>query len=112
MNGRLSKVDMTARLLKLKKDIDDRNWFREWNDKERWAAQQALNSALDILDEYHYQGMLQKVLLYVTPAVATVTTVAVVSFNAMRKKKVNPEMTDEEYQVQWGNGAPDQYKHK
>ena len=54
MNGRLSKVDMTARLLKLKKDIDDRNWFREWNDKERWAAQQALNSALDILDENHY----------------------------------------------------------
>ncbi len=112
MNGRLSKVDMTARLLKLKKNIDERSWFREWNDKERWAAQQALNSALDILDEYHYQGMLQKVLLYVTPAVATVTTVVVVSFNAMRKKKVNPEMTDEEYQVQWGNGAPDQYKHK
>ena len=56
--------------------------------------------------------MLQKVLLYVTPAVAMVTTVGVVSFNAMRKKKVNPEMTDEEYQVQWGNGAPDQYKHK
>ena len=54
MNGSLSKVAMTARLLKLKKDIDDRNWFREWNDKERWAAQQALNSALDILDEYHY----------------------------------------------------------
>ena len=56
--------------------------------------------------------MLQIVLLYVTPAGATVTTVVVVSFNAMRKKKVNPEMTDEEYQVQWGNGAPDQYKHK
>tara|TARA_B100000131_G_scaffold211628_1_gene203491 strand:- start:761 stop:931 length:171 start_codon:yes stop_codon:yes gene_type:complete len=56
--------------------------------------------------------MLQKILLYVTPTVATVTTVAVVSFNAMRKKKINPELTDEEYQVQWGNGAPDQYKHK
>jgi cytochrome c-type biogenesis protein CcmH/NrfF len=54
----------------------------------------------------------QKILLYVTPAAATVTTVAVVSFNAIRKKKVNPEMTDEEYQVQWGNGAPDQYKDK
>ena len=54
MNGRLSKVDMTARLLKLKKNIDERSWFREWNDKERGAAQQALNSALDILDEYHY----------------------------------------------------------
>ena len=52
--------------------------------------------------------MLQKILLlYVTPAVATATTVAVVSFNAMRKKKVNPELTDEELQVQWGNGAPD-----
>ncbi len=57
--------------------------------------------------------MLQKILLlYVTPAVATATTVAVVSFNAMKKRKVNPELTDEEYQVQWGNGAPDQYKHK
>ena len=113
MNGRLSKVDMTARLLKMKRDIDNKSSWREWDAKERWAAQQALNSALDILDEYHYQEvMLQKILLYVTPAVATVTTVAVVSFNAMRKKKVNPEMTDEEYQVQWGNGAPDQYKDK
>ena len=54
MNGRLSKVDMTARLLKLKNQIDERSWFREWDSKERWAAQQALNSALDILDEYHY----------------------------------------------------------
>jgi hypothetical protein len=54
MNGRLTKVDMTARLLKLKNQIDSRSWFHEWNSKERWAAQQALNSALDILDEYHY----------------------------------------------------------
>ena len=55
----------------------------------------------------------QKILLvYVTPTLATVTTVAVVSFNAMRKKKVNPEISDEELQVQWGNGAPDQYKDK
>ena len=113
MNGRLTKVDMTARLLKLKNQIDNRSWFHEWNSKERWAAQQALNSALDILDEYHYQeGMLQKILLYVTPSIATVATVAVVSFNAMKRKKVNPEMTDEEYQIQWGNGAPDQYKDK
>tara|TARA_R100000742_G_C4194024_1_gene25194 strand:+ start:295 stop:459 length:165 start_codon:yes stop_codon:yes gene_type:complete len=54
VNGRLSKVDMTARLLKLKRDIDDRAWYREWNPEQRWAAQQALNNALDILDEYHY----------------------------------------------------------
>ena len=54
MNGRLSKVDMTARLLKLKKNIDERSWFHEWDDKERWAAQRALNNALDVLDEYDY----------------------------------------------------------
>ena len=54
MNGRLSKVDMTARLLKMKRDIDNRVWFREWDSKERWAAQQTLNNVLDILDEYHY----------------------------------------------------------
>ena len=55
----------------------------------------------------------QKILLvYVTPTLATVTAVAVVSFNAVRKKKVNPEISDEELQVQWGNGAPDQYKDK
>mgnify|MGYP003328175536 CR=1 FL=1 len=54
MNGRLSKVDMTARLTKLKRDIDNKSWYPEWDDKERWAAQLALNNALDILEEYHY----------------------------------------------------------
>ena len=54
MNGRLKKIDMESRLLKIKKGIDDKQWFREWSPKERWAAQQALNNALDILDEYHY----------------------------------------------------------
>ena len=54
MNGRLSKVDMTARLLKLKRDIDTKMSYPKWTSQERWAAQQALNSALDILDEYHY----------------------------------------------------------
>ena len=54
MNGRLSKIDMTARLLKLKRDIDTRAMYRDFTSKERWSAQQALNSALDILDEYHY----------------------------------------------------------
>ena len=54
MNGRLSKVDMTSRLLKIKNGIANKQWHREWDDKERWAAQQALNDALDILDEYPY----------------------------------------------------------
>ena len=54
MNGRLKKVDMTARILNIKRDIDKRSWYPKWDGKERWAAQQALNNVLDILDEYHY----------------------------------------------------------
>ena len=54
MNGRLKKVDMKSRLLNIKKGIDEKVWYPEWDDKERWAAQRALNNALDVLDEYDY----------------------------------------------------------
>ena len=54
MNGRLKKIDMTARLMQIKKGIDDKVWYPKWDSKERWAAQQALNNALDVLDEYDY----------------------------------------------------------
>ena len=54
MNGRLKKTDMEARLLNIKKGIDNKSWYPEWTSKERWAAQQALNNALDILDEFDY----------------------------------------------------------
>ena len=54
MNGRLKKVDMISRLNKIKTGIDSKQWYPEWDDKERWAAQQALNNALDVLDEYYY----------------------------------------------------------
>ena len=54
MNGRLKKTDMEARLLTIKKGIDNKSWYPEWTSKERWAAQQALNSALDILEEFDY----------------------------------------------------------
>ncbi len=54
MNGRLKKVDMEARLLKLKRDIDSKAWYPEWDSHQRWAAQQALNNALDVLSEYDY----------------------------------------------------------
>ena len=37
-----------------KKGIHEKVWYPEWNDKERWAAQQALNNALDILQEFEY----------------------------------------------------------
>ena len=54
MNGRLKKVDMKARLMGIKRGIDEKAWYPEWDDKERWAAQKALNNALDILDEFDY----------------------------------------------------------
>ena len=54
MNGRLKKIDMKARLMGIKKGIDNHTSYPMWTPKERWAAQQALNNALDILDEYDY----------------------------------------------------------
>ncbi len=54
MNGRLKKVDMESRLLKIKKGIDDHTWFPMWTPQERWSAQQALNCALEVLDEFDY----------------------------------------------------------
>ena len=54
MNGRLKKIDMESRLLKIKKGIDDHIWHPSWDDKERWAAQQALNNALEVLEEFDY----------------------------------------------------------
>jgi len=54
MNGRLKKTDMEARLLNIKKGIGNKSWYPDWDSKERWAAQQALNSALDVLDEFDY----------------------------------------------------------
>tara|TARA_B100000927_G_scaffold54842_1_gene41780 strand:- start:220 stop:384 length:165 start_codon:yes stop_codon:yes gene_type:complete len=54
MNGRLKKIDMRYRLNKIKAGIDSKQWYPEWDDKERWAAQQALNNALDVLEEYDY----------------------------------------------------------
>tara|TARA_Y100001963_G_scaffold149468_1_gene229032 strand:+ start:614 stop:778 length:165 start_codon:yes stop_codon:yes gene_type:complete len=54
MNGRLSKVDMESRILKIKKGIDEHVWYPEWDDKERWAAQRALNNTLEVLEEFWY----------------------------------------------------------
>jgi|TARA_B100001769_G_scaffold90786_1_gene69592 hemerythrin superfamily protein len=54
MNGRLTKVYMTAKVMTLKNSIDSKVWYPNWDSKERWAAQQALNNVLDILDEYSY----------------------------------------------------------
>ena len=54
MNGRLKKIDMTARLEMIKKGLDEHSWYPEWDDRQRGAAQRILNNALDVLDEYAY----------------------------------------------------------
>ena len=45
---------MASRHLRIKEGIHNKSWYPEWDDKERWEAQLALNNALDILDEYEY----------------------------------------------------------
>ena len=53
MNGRLSKVLMTAYIMRLKTGLDN-GWYPEWDHRQRGAAQRILNNALDVLDEYDY----------------------------------------------------------
>ena len=45
---------MEARLLTIKKGIDNKSWYPEWDDRQRGAAQRILNNALEVLDEYDY----------------------------------------------------------
>ena len=52
MNGRVRKVDLVPRIHKIKTGIHNKSWYSDWTEKERWAAQQALNNVLDVLDEY------------------------------------------------------------
>ena len=54
MNGRLKKIDMTARLNHIKNGLANNSWYPEWDDRQRGAAQRILNNALDVLDEYDY----------------------------------------------------------
>ena len=54
MNGRLKKIDMTARLEQIKKGLEEHAGYPEWDDRQRGAAQRILNNALDVLDEYAY----------------------------------------------------------
>ena len=42
MNGRLKKIDMTARLESIKKGLDEHSWYPEWDDRQRGAAQRIL----------------------------------------------------------------------
>ena len=52
MNGRVNKVAMLARVMRIKDGIHRHQGYPHWNDNERTAAQMALNNVLDVLDEY------------------------------------------------------------
>ncbi len=53
MNGRLDKVAMTSRLMKISTGLHNKQWYPEWNDEQRGAAQRILFDVMEILDEYH-----------------------------------------------------------
>ena len=53
MNGRLDKVQMTAKIMRMKDGLHKHQWYPHWDDKRKSnAAQMILNNVLDILDEY------------------------------------------------------------
>ena len=52
MNGRLSKVDMTHKLLKLKNELKDKCDRGEMGEWECVGANKYLDKSLDVLDEY------------------------------------------------------------
>ena len=53
MNGSLDKVAMTARIMKISNGLHNKQWYHEWNQEQRDAAQKILMNVLEVLDEYH-----------------------------------------------------------
>ena len=53
MNGRLDKVSMESRVVKIKTGIYNKSWYPEWDARQRGAADRILTNVLEILDEYH-----------------------------------------------------------
>ena len=52
MNGRVYKVAMLSKVMRIKDGIHRHQWYPHWQENERVAAQLALNNVLDVLDEY------------------------------------------------------------
>ena len=52
MNGRLDKISMEARVVKIKNGLYNKSWYPEWDDRQRGAANRILTNVLEVLDEY------------------------------------------------------------
>ena len=53
MNGRLSKVEMTSKLMQLKRELDYKCEIGEKGEWECIGANKTLNRVFDVLDEYY-----------------------------------------------------------
>jgi hypothetical protein len=53
MNGRLDKISMEARVVKIKNGLYNKSWYPEWDARQRGAADRILTNVLEILDEYY-----------------------------------------------------------
>tara|TARA_B100000902_G_scaffold146187_1_gene143326 strand:- start:621 stop:785 length:165 start_codon:yes stop_codon:yes gene_type:complete len=53
MNGRLNKVEMESRVLKMKNGLYDKSWYPEWDKRQRGAANRILTNVLEVLEEYY-----------------------------------------------------------
>ena len=52
MNGRLNKVEMESRVLKIKNGLYNKSWYPEWDARQRGAADRILTNVLEVLDDY------------------------------------------------------------
>ena len=52
MNGRLDKVVMTAKIMRMKTGLYKKTWYPEWDDRQRGSANRILTNVLEVLDEY------------------------------------------------------------
>ena len=52
MNGRLDKVEMHAKVTRMKNVVDSKAWYPEWDARQRGSASRILTNVLETLDEY------------------------------------------------------------
>ena len=55
MNGRLDKVEMVAKVTRIKNGVDSKAWYPEWDKRQRGSASRILTNVLETLDEYWTQ---------------------------------------------------------
>ena len=53
MNGRLDKISMEARVVKIKNGLYNKSWYHEWDARQIGAADRILTNVLEILYEYY-----------------------------------------------------------